>query len=76
MDDRTLAKSIESDPFHTGLAKYGEFTGFAVEPAMAPMTDAEIKASRALMARLISNPQVLLVLTYLGLILLIGKVYA
>ena len=72
MDDARLKDSIESDPFHKGLAEHGEFTGFT----LAPMSDDEIAASRSKLARLVRNPQLLLVIGYIGLILLMGKVYA
>lgn len=72
MDDETLTDSIENDPFHKGLAKHGEFTGFRIPP----MTDEEIEESRSKLARLVRNPQVLLTLTYVGLILLMGRAYA
>lgn len=82
MDDETLTDSIASDPFHQGLAKHGKFEGFAEDkrrdsarPVQA-MTDEEIEDSRSMLARLVRNPQLLLVLTYLGILCLMGKAYA
>lgn len=79
MDDKTLKDNIATDSFHKGLDTNGEFPGFGETErrfVQAPMTDDEIKASRSKLARLIHNPQVLLVLTYIGLICLMGKAYA
>ena len=84
MDDETLSKSIVGDPFHVGLAEHGEFIGFPKVDGRTEsgphltleMSDTEIEKSKSKLARLIRNPQMLLVLTYIGLICLMGKVYA
>lgn len=83
MDDETLSKSIVEDPFHVGLAEHGEFRGFRKDkrtesgPRLSlSLSDEEIKASRSKLARLVRNPQLLLVVAYIGTILLMGKVYA
>lgn len=82
MDDETLTDSIAGDPFHKGLAEHGKFEGFAEDrrrdsarPVQA-MSDEEIEESRSMLARLVRNPQFLLVIGYIGTILLMGKVYA
>jgi hypothetical protein len=84
MKDKDLTESIQGDPFHTGLAEHGEFIGFEKTDARGEdshhtidgMTEEEIKKSRSLLARLVRNPQLLLVLTYLGILCLMGKAYA
>lgn len=48
MDDQSLKEKIESDPFHEGLAKNGEFKGFG----QTKMTTEELKASRDKLSRL------------------------
>ena len=76
--DKDLTESLASDPFHTGLHENDEFKGFdeAERRPQDPMSDEEIKASRSKLARLVRNPQLLLVLTYVGTLLLMAKVYA
>lgn len=83
MEDETLKQSIENDPFHAGLTEHGEFKGFTGDKrqdsggrSVQSMTDEEIEKSRSVLARLVRSPQMLLVLTYIGLIFLMGKVYA
>jgi hypothetical protein len=84
MDDETLTDSIAGDPFHKGLAKHGQFNGFREDKrrengrgfVQNSLSDEEIKASRSKLARLVRNPQLLLVLTYLGILCLMGKAYA
>lgn len=72
MDDQTLQRQITEDPFHKGLEEHGEFKGFKIEP----MSAEEIEESRSKLARLVRNPQLLLVLGYIGLICLMAKAYA
>jgi hypothetical protein len=84
MKDKDLTESITSDPFHRGLAEHGEFKGFREDKRREngrgfiqdSLSDEEIKASRSKLARLVRNPQLLLVLTYLGILCLMGKAYA
>jgi hypothetical protein len=51
MDDKILKKLIESDPFHEGIAKHGEFDGFK-RPAPLTLTEDQIEAAKARLARL------------------------
>jgi hypothetical protein len=84
MKDKDLTDSIKADPFHKGLAEHGEFIGFEEADdreetcrfTQDAMTEEEIAKSRSMLARLVRNPQLLLVLTYLGILCLMGKAYA